>query len=51
MKYLKLATFPGRQYDPNRTAKDMTTMVKVKPLPMRKTPSMTSSYKMKHFQM
>lgn len=28
---MKLATFPGRQYDPNGTAKDFTTMVKVKP--------------------
>jgi len=32
MKSLKLTTFPGRQYDPNGTAKDFTTMVKVKPL-------------------
>lgn len=31
MKSLKLATFLGRQYDPNDIAKDFTTMVKVKP--------------------
>lgn len=31
MKSLRLATFLGRQYDPNGTAKDFTTMVKVKP--------------------
>ena len=30
MKSLKLASFPGRQYDPNGTIKDFTTMVKVK---------------------
>jgi len=28
---MKLTTFPGRKYDPNGTAKDFNTMVKVKP--------------------
>ena len=31
MKSMKLATFPGRQYDPNGIFKDFTNMVKVKP--------------------
>ena len=31
MKSLKLTTIPKRQHEPNGTAKDFTTMVKVKP--------------------